>query len=66
MILKEEVFTSRYQVTQDSAGDSTFQVKNDSQEELTLWLFPKAADPKVSEIGSHPNLLEIVEMLQGS
>ena len=34
-------------------------------QEFTLWAFAKV-DPKVLEIGSHPNLIEIVEILQGS
>ena len=63
MIIKEEVFTKRYQVVSD-LGDSTFQVKDEFQE-FTLWLVSKV-EPKVLEIGSHPNLIEIVEILQGS
>jgi hypothetical protein len=63
MIIKEKVFTKRYQVISD-LGHETFQVKDESQE-FTLWLFPKV-DPKVLDIGLHPNLIEIVEILQGS
>jgi hypothetical protein len=63
MIIKEEVFTKRYQVVSD-LGQGNFQVKDEFQD-FTLWVFPKV-DPKVLEIGSHPNLIEIVEILQGS